>query len=263
VTAFVAFVMVGAVAVLAGNSHSAAVLAQSQSQAIAQPMIAIIIADLGNLRGEGLRALELPGPITYAVLPHTPHARELAELAYALGKEVMLHLPMEARSGKALGPGGVKQTLSRNKLRETVLAALDSIPQVAGLSNHMGSLLTSMPDRMDWLMESLQARPSLYFIDSRTHPQSVAYDSARRSGVIAGQRDVFLDHHRSPARINHELDRLIVIAREKGKAIGIGHPYPETMAVLRRRLPELTAAGIRFVPVSEVVDEHLKQARID
>ncbi len=218
------------------------------------PRVAIIIDDLGNVRQAGLRALELPGDITYAVLPHTPHARELAELAYALGKEVMVHLPMAARSGRQMGPGGVAPTSTRQELQTAVRNALDSIPQAAGLSNHMGSLLTSMPDRMEWLMQTLQERPRLYFVDSHTDAQSVAYDAALKLGVKSGRRDVFLDHDRDPEVISAALDQLIAIAKNQGQAIGIGHPYPETMQVLSARLPALAAAGVQFVHASALLE---------
>jgi len=47
----------------------------------ALPRIAIIIDDLGYGLAAGERAVSLPGPIAYAVLPATPRGRVLAEKA--------------------------------------------------------------------------------------------------------------------------------------------------------------------------------------
>lgn len=223
------------------------------------PSIAIIIDDLGNLRTEGLQALELPGPLTYAVLPHTPHAAELSDLAYELGKEVMLHLPMQAHSGKSMGPGGISLGMDRNQFEVTLRRALVSVPNAVGVSNHMGSLLTTKPEPMHWLMSAIQARGGLYFVDSRTDPASVAFTAAHKAGLPSAQRDVFLDHVRSTAAINSQFDRLIEIAKSKGLAVGIGHPYAETMQVLASRLGKLSASGVRLIKASRAI--HLKKER--
>ncbi len=67
--------------------------------------IAVIIDDIGyDLRlVEDLMRIE--APIAFAILPHTPHAREAARLLHAAGKEILLHLPMEPRSYPAENPG--------------------------------------------------------------------------------------------------------------------------------------------------------------
>ncbi len=46
-------------------------------------------------------------------------------------------------------------------------ANLASIPHIRGVNNHMGSLLTQHLGHMDWLMQALERRGDLYFIDSR------------------------------------------------------------------------------------------------
>jgi len=219
----------------------------------ALPAIAIIIDDLGDRRAAGERALDLAGPITYSLLPHTPHAVRLARLAHASGKEVMLHLPMEAQRGNRLGPGGLTLSMDRARLLETVAANLGSIPHVAGVNNHMGSLLTRHSDRMGWLMEELKRRGKLYFVDSRTTPGTVAGREAEAHGVPTVNRDIFLDAIRSHAFVSSQFKRLVEQARATGWAVGIGHPYPETLTVLEELLPRLREQGVELVPVSTLI----------
>ncbi|HKJ75984.1 MAG TPA: divergent polysaccharide deacetylase family protein, partial [Gammaproteobacteria bacterium] len=108
--------------------------------AASPPAVAIIIDDLGDRLDAGERALALPGPLTYSFLPHTPYSARLARRAHALGKEVMLHLPMEAVAGNRLGPGAVTLHMNQAQLLRTVRSDLAAVPHVRGINNHMGSL---------------------------------------------------------------------------------------------------------------------------
>jgi polysaccharide deacetylase 2 family uncharacterized protein YibQ len=63
-------------------------------------------------------------------------------------------------------------------------------------------------------------------------------------------RDVFLDNVAEVNAIAREIRRLESKARKQGMAIGICHPYPETLEALRRELPGLEARGVTIVPVS-------------
>ena len=222
------------------------------------PRIAIVIDDMGNALRPGRAALALPGEMTYAFLPHTPFAGHLAEQAKQLGKEVMLHLPMESKKALPLGPGGLQLDMSRDAFRDTLDAGLASVPHVVGVNNHMGSLLTSDLAAMRWLMKDLSRR-GLYFVDSRTTLASVAEEQARKGAVSVTRRDVFLDSSREPGQIRHQFHRLLQLAGRRGSALAIGHPYPETLQVLAEELPRLEALGVELVPASRLTMIHLRK----
>lgn len=224
------------------------------SEAVADlPRLAIIIDDLGNQAILGRRAIELPGAVTCAFLPGAPHAERLAAMAHRRGKEVMLHLPMEPLDG-AREAGMLRQDMSRDAVRERIRAGLLAIPHVRGVNNHMGSLLTQSVPQMEWVMEALRAHADeLYFIDSYTSAQSVAWEVASANQLASARRDVFLDADRDPRSIELEFERLVALARSRGQAIGIAHPYPETLEFLERRLPMLEGEGVALVTVSSLL----------
>lgn len=224
-----------------------------QSAVSRTPVIGLIIDDLGDRLGDGMQAVGLPGEVTCAILPQTTFSRRLAEAAHASGKEVMLHQPMQAISGKAMGPGGMSMEMSRRTLLETLKANLDSVPYVRGINNHMGSLLTRHPGHMDWLMSALQQHGGLYFVDSATTSHSVAQRISLEHNLPTVRRNIFLDHDRNEIAIRRQFVRLIQQARSSGYAIGIGHPYPETLTVLARVLPRIEQFGVRLVPISQLI----------
>ena len=217
-----------------------------------QAQLAIIIDDIGYNAELGERSLALPGAFTYALLPLAPHSPRLARLGAQRGKEIILHTPMSNTRGLPLGPGALLETMTRGEFFQVLEMNLSAIPQARGLNNHMGSLLTQKAESMGWLMEFLQER-QLYFIDSRTSAKSRADETARLYQVPSRRRDVFLDNSRDPAQITRQIDRAIALARDRGQALAIGHPYPETLDLLEQLAPRLEAAQIALVPASELL----------
>jgi len=221
--------------------------------AVAQPKIAIIIDDLGYHRSRGEAIINLPGPVTCAVIPQTPHAPALAKQAHEIGKEVILHMPMETDGYAELDAGGLREGMSQEDFVATIDAAVSRIPQARGLNNHMGGILTADSSAMTQLMESL-GEHGLFFVDSRTTPQSVAGNLARQHGLAYAGRDIFLDNERDLVAINDQFNQAIALAKRRGQAIVIGHPYPETIEYLQNVIPLLDSAGIELVPVSRLLN---------
>ena len=189
------------------------------------PRVAVIIDDLGYALDAGRRAIALPGPVTYAVLPGAPHTAILANNAHENGKEVLLHLPLQAYpEDQAQEPGGINLDMSREEFGATFEAAFASVRHAIGVNGHRGSLLTRHPGHMKWLMEELQARDDLFFIDSYTTHKSVALQLAKESGIPAMRRDVFLDPDRLPETMAREFERMKQLAHERGRAVAIRHP---------------------------------------
>lgn len=238
----------------------AALITPAAALADAEPKIAVIIDDMGDRADLDFRVAELPAGISCAILPHTVHARRLAQRCTENGKDVLLHLPLQAESfNELLGPGRLELDMDETVFRSTFRDSLASVPGVRGVNNHMGSLLTRHPGAMTWLMQEL-GRKDLFFVDSRTTAHSVAITMAREQSVPAAERDIFLDTEQNTEAIDAQLDRAIRIARETGEAIVIGHPYPETLAVLEQRLPELEGReGIRLARVSDLIESGKKR----
>lgn len=218
------------------------------------PRIAIIIDDLGYQLEAGRRAVRLPGPVALAVLPHTPRGEELARAGHAAGKDVLLHLPLQPVDARAPAePGDIRIDMSRGQVARSFAASIAAVPHAVGINTHRGSLVTRHPGHMNWLMEEIGSREALFFVDSYTTGDSVALRLARESGVPAVRRDVFLDPDREPLTVEREFARLKALARNRGMAVGIGHPYPATLELLERELPRLAEHGFELVSISEYV----------
>ena len=156
-------------------------------------------------------------------------------------------------------PGRISLDMSRSEFARVFAEDMQSVPFAIGVNSHRGSLLTQHPGHMRWLMEEINARGNLFFVDSYTTHQSVALMFADESGVPAVRRDVFLDPDDSPETVAREFERLKKMARQKGVAVAIGHPYVATIELLERELPKLVGDGIELISISEMIA--LKESR--
>ena len=208
--------------------------------ALAPPQMAIIIDDLGYNLARAERAMALPGPPTAAVLPFATESLAIADYAHRHGVDVILHQPMESVGDAPEGPGTLKSAMTPAELSNAFSAALDSLPDVVGVSNHEGSLLTAEPDAMALVMLEIRSR-GLFFVDSRTTTETVALDVARSAGVPSIRRDVFLDNRLDAEAIAAEFERAIDIAKKRGHVVVIAHPHDVSLDFLERVLPTADA----------------------
>ena len=169
----------------------------------------------------------------------------------------MLHLPMEPKGyparDKDPGKGAILMNTPRKEIAKIIAQDLSGIPYVQGVNNHTGSRLTENKEMMNLILKELKKR-KLFFIDSKTSDESVAYREAKRLGLRCGERDVFLDNEIDLDYIKGQIRLLARIALNEGKAIGIGHAHSLTVQAIKETIPELENQGIEFVLVSELVE---------
>jgi uncharacterized protein len=216
-----------------------------------RPRLAIVIDDLGNDRAQADSLFRLAYPLTISVLPHEANSGEIAEEAHRRGYHVMLHLPMASSSGDRDEAIELHPGMASAEVENTFAGMLDTVPYAAGVNNHEGSLGTADQKLMDDLMPLLHQH-NLFFIDSRTTAATIAETAARAAGVAAARRNVFLDDEQAVPAIRKQFALAIRDAREKGSALAIGHPHPETLEVLNEMLPEAERQGVRLVFASDL-----------
>ena len=230
-------------------------LQPKSKKAVLRPKIALVIDDLG---GESLIAKELLQwdlPLTFSILPFTPYAKATAKEAHQKGKEVILHVPMEPHGYPKVRPGeGVLlQEMDEESLRRQLIKDIEAVPYIKGASNHMGSRLMEDPEKVKIILSELKRR-RLYFLDSRTTPQTVGMDVAQGIGVKAIERSLFIDHSLDEEDIKEKIGKLIRLSLSNGKAVGIGHPHPSTIKSIKEMIPKMKERGIEIVPLSSVME---------
>ncbi len=217
------------------------------------PKIAIIIDDIGYDKHVAMSLFKVHPDITFAILPFSPFGKTIADNLSANGAEIMLHLPMEPTQYPRVnpGPGALLSAMTPDALLAQLRKDLDAVPGIVGVNNHMGSRLTASAEKMRQVFTVLK-QEGLFFIDSRTSPDSKCEVSARLFQLRFSHRDIFLDNSQKVDYISGQFRKLLRRAEKHGHAIGIGHPYKTTLEALKIELPKLNGR-IRVVRASRLV----------
>ena len=182
--------------------------------------------------------LDLGIPITCAIIPGHAQSRKFAQKANASGQEVIIHMPMEStvpESGEE--DYKIKAGMISEEIEWRIREVFKDMPEAVGMNNHQGSKATTNGKVMT-AMGSVLKQEGKYFLDSRTSSKTVAEQTMQNLGVPTTRRHVFLDNDSNQGLIKNQLDKLVTMAREKGMAVGIGHARPNTLAVLKKEIPE-------------------------
>lgn len=210
------------------------------SFSFAQSKLAIVIDDVGYHSKEDAAIFAMPREISVAIIPAAPYARARNQEAKSQGRDILIHMPMQPVSAVKIEDGGLHLGMSEAQVNDRVNTAKNIVRDAIGMNNHMGSAATADPQLMTYLMTALQEK-HLFFLDSRTIGKSVAGKIAKEQGVRSLDRHIFLDDSNEFADVQRQFQTAIHYARKHGTAIVIGHPRPNTIAVLQaglRNLPE-------------------------
>jgi len=231
-------------------------IAVNQARIQRKPKLVIIIDDFGYSNNGTVNGfMKLEAPLTVSIIPGHRFSRWASATAQAAGKEVMIHMPMEPedfRKNHGEEQFLIHSGLGPYEINQRVLAAIMELPEAKGMNNHMGSRATADAELMSTVIRNLKEK-GMYFIDSLTSAQSVAFEIARENGVPAAVRTVFLDNQRDKSEILAQFEKALTIARKRGKAVAIGHVYPQTLEVLRYLLSSGKLADVDLVFASEGV----------
>lgn len=210
------------------------------SISLAKNKVAIVIDDVGYHLKEDAAIFAMPREISVAIIPAAPHARARNQEAKSQGRDILIHMPMQPVSAVKIEDGGLHLGMSAAQVNDRINTAKNIVRDAIGMNNHMGSAATSDVNLMTHLMNTLREK-HLFFLDSRTIGKSVAGKIAKEQGVRSLDRHIFLDDSNELANVQHQFQAAIQYARKHGTAIAIGHPRPNTIAVLQaglRNLPE-------------------------
>ena len=197
--------------------------------------------------------LELPFPITVAVLPQITHSVEAAQLVRKSGNEVILHQPMQSVNNSINpGPGAITPDMTDDQVIAQLFINMEQIAPIAGMNNHEGSGITADAEKMEIILQTA-SEYGIYFLDSRTNVETTVPYVAGELGYSYYERNIFLDNEKTRENALAELKKGLALANKSGSVIMIGHIWSADFLpqLLQEAYPELKAQGYTFSVVSK------------
>ncbi|MCB5230102.1 MAG: divergent polysaccharide deacetylase family protein [Candidatus Cloacimonas sp.] len=225
--------------------------------------LAIVVDDFGEFSGALLDDwLNTDPNVTFAILPDLKHSTTVMEKANAMGRETMLHLPMEPIDYPRNNPGD-SAVLVENSDREIIRITeghLKQLSKVKGVNNHMGSLATADERVMSAVLDVIK-KNNLYFVDSKTTVHSVGLDLAQRKMIPAIARDLFLDApNTSEKTVRERVNQLKNMKGNKERVVVITHCFDrERIKGMNMFIEEAKKLGYEIVPVSKLFETGLPE----
>ncbi|MBO7484443.1 MAG: divergent polysaccharide deacetylase family protein [Spirochaetaceae bacterium] len=225
---------------------------ETETPATAKRLV-FVIDDAGHNLTQLEPFLELPFPVTIAVLPMLSYSVQTAQLTNQHGKELILHQPMQAQKASIdPGPGAIKPTMTPEEAAAVVRQNLTAVGSVSGINNHEGSLITENADIMKAVLE-ICAQKDIYFLDSRTTSNSMVKTAAQNLSVKIWERSVFLDNSQNKDDITQSVRYGMELAERNGIAIMIGHVWSDNLAqTLLDLYPDMVLQGFEITTLSQL-----------
>ena len=220
-----------------------------------RPRVAVVMTGMGvSFNGTESVVGVLPGEVSLAFAPFARKLKDWIDAARGAGHEVLLNLPMEPRDYPHSDPGpyALMSGLDAEQNRRRLDWVLSRMTGYIGVTNYMGDRFTSSEAAMRPVLRELQRR-GLMFMDSMQSGISAGPKIAHSLKLPVATVDRIIDSTANRTSIDHELAEIERIAKSRGNAVALAHPYPVTVRRLQRWFAELDEKGLVLAPVSAVI----------
>ena len=220
-----------------------------------RPKVSVVMTELGvSFNATESVVGVLPGEVTLAFAPFARKLKEWIDAARGAGHEVLINLPMEPRDYPRSDPGpfGLLTGLDAEQNRRRLDWVLSRMTGYVGVTNYMGDRFTNNQAAMRPILREMERR-GLMFLDSMGSAVSVGPKMAKALKLPFAMNDRVIDETVSRKAIDKELAEIERIAKARGSAVALAHPYPVTIRRLQRWIADLNEKGLVLAPITAVV----------
>lgn len=215
--------------------------------------IAFVVEGLGpDLTPEIIRLFsELKRPVTIGIVPFSPHAGKIRELAQRNGFEVLCQIPMETVPYRPLGDHALYKHFDPPKVDKTLFETAEFLPEARGYAIFGGGvrILENEPEILKRVL-SFVRHEEKYFIDNSFASRSRAPEFAKTLEMQfmtpLGAAD------RGAGKPKEEILRYAAMVRKTGAGIVLFRSPAGAAAVLNEAFPEIEKESIKIVTVSSL-----------
>ncbi|GAC1355236.1 MAG: hypothetical protein NVSMB31_15650 [Vulcanimicrobiaceae bacterium] len=191
--------------------------------------VALVIMNAGRSLKLESGFIDLPVPVTILIDPQADEAKAVAQAANAEGKIVYAEL--------AIAPGE-----DAKRLKAELAAVRAALPAIAGIAVHFEGADQSKDVGN---LAGLLRRSGLHVLDM-TGIEPTALRVLKKDGIAVRSRDVTIDNRDEPAYVSFMLEQAVQVARGRGAAVIVAHPYPGSLTAIGTLLSRSGRDGVNF-----------------
>lgn len=219
-----------------------------------EPLVAIVISDLGLNHEVSKQALKLDHHFTYSFSPYGAESEVWARTARSRGHEVLLDLPMQTEDFPASDPGPLGILFSL-KAEDNIKRARTAMGKVQGYVGLLAPMNAAMPESVIRPVLSDIAARGLIFVRTASAIHASGGGALQESaGLTPVTASLAIDADPSEAAIRAKLADLVALAKKDGHALGVARPLPVTLELLQQWHRDLERQGVRLAPVSALAE---------
>ena len=220
-----------------------------------KPKLAILIDDVGMNIKTTVYFKKIDRPLSFATIPYLPKTKQATEILRDAGFEVILHMPMEGSNDilNRRTKGVIKSSMKMKEIYDKFDGAIESVGEVKGFNNHMGSRFTNDPKKMKELL-TYAKKKGMFFIDSNTNSKREGYKIAKELDIPTYYTSYFIDNSQKKEDIIKAIKVAVGMAKENKKILVIGHYRRETAEAIYDMLDYIESEGVELVSIGEVLE---------
>ncbi|PIR38050.1 MAG: hypothetical protein COV35_07350 [Alphaproteobacteria bacterium CG11_big_fil_rev_8_21_14_0_20_39_49] len=223
-----------------------------------KPIIVVILKGLGLSASTTQSAMELPSSVNFGLSPYSATINEWAEKAKQQGREVVLHIPMETKDYRLNDPGPyallTQSSKEDNITRLNMLLGL--IKGYEAVYSEKEEVFTHTLSSSKPVLQALKSKRK-FLIFGGGYADFSLIQLADELEYPLLVNDFILDDDISQESINAKFKEIEEAALEKGYVVVMAHPYPITIRMLERWLPEAEERGFFIAPVSLLLGKQI------
>jgi polysaccharide deacetylase 2 family uncharacterized protein YibQ len=215
------------------------------------PVIAVLVKGLGMSASTTEQALNIKEDVTLGFSPYSPYLNDWVKNALDKGRDVMLHLPMEAGDFGTHDPGPysllVRLPMEDNLRRLSVV--LSRTVRYAGVYTDQDERFTSVLGSAAPILQELKKR-DIDLVYGGGYERYSFIQLAEKMGYPIVAADVHVNSVADRDKALAQFDDAVASAQEKGYAVVMTSPYPVTIRLLEQWINGLSPEKAKIVPVS-------------
>lgn len=215
-----------------------------------QAVLSFMMVDYGLSEQNSVEALQImPAEVSFLLSPYAKQPKEWIKQARAKGHEVWMEMPIQVQNSSDQGLNTIYHHSSFPEKRTAMRKTLDRALGYVGVGLYADETLLSTKDHYSKLTNEFYGRGLGVFVRNADSP-----DFIEGIALARGAPFIKADMEVQQLKGNYSIEKLEMLAKDKGNAIALIYPYAEPMQTISEWIKQIGSVDYIIAPISSMHD---------